>query len=356
MVTSEPTARPQHELPATRQPGRGRALLDATVTLHRPLLGMVALMAGLAVVCLGGLLVDDRMLLGESVWVKPLKFALAFGVYGLTLAWLLSLPHKGSRATWWLGVVFAITGVLDVGVIALQAARGSFSHFNNLDTDPVNQFAQRVFMSGVPGLFLASVLIMLILSWQRLLDRPTARAIHAGLALAVAAMAIGYLMGFTGKQLVHDSSGQLVELIAGHTVLPDGSELVARDGLPGMPLTHWSTVGGDLRIPHFVGLHAIQALLLAVVVLAKLAPRYPWLRDERARARVIGVLALGCAATLWLVLWQALRAQPLVHPDGLTLALFGGLVLAVAGLLRVAYLRSREDGEGAHERRTATTS
>ncbi len=317
-------------------------LVRTAARLHRPLMVSVAFMAALAVVSAIGMLVDDRQLLGESVWLKPFKFGLAFTLYSATLAFLLSLPHKGSRATWWLGTVFAITGVLDVGFIAVQGARGTFSHFNNVDTDPVNQIGQQIFMSGVPGLFLANLLIALILCWQRLLDRPTASAIRFGLLFAVAGMAMGYLMGFTGKQLVRDADGKVVELIAGHTVIdPALRDLSPRDAAPGMPITHWSTIGGDLRVPHFVGLHGIQVLLLAVLVLAWLAPRYRWLRAERTRAAVIGVLGLGYTGLLAIVFTQAMRAQSLVHPDAATLLAFGGVLAGVGVLLAGTYLRHR---------------
>ncbi|WP_433655390.1 hypothetical protein ACQPW1_31450 [Nocardia sp. CA-128927] len=326
---------------STARPRRRGAVAEAATRLHRPLTWMTLTMAALVVFCLVAMLVDDRMLLGESVWLKPLKFGVAFGLYGLTLAWLLSLPHRGSRATWWLGTVFAVTGFIDVGFIALQAARGTFSHFND-ETDAVNEIGQQVFQSGVPGLFLANLIIVLILSWQRLVDRPTTRAIHAGLFLAVVGMMLGYLMGFTGKQLVRDTDGNVVELVAGHTVIdPAHRDLSPRDGAAGMPITHWSTIGGDLRVPHFIGLHGIQVLLLAVVVLAWLAPRYPWLRAERTRAAVIGVLALGYTGLLAIVFTQAMRAQSLVHPDGTTLTAFAGLTSGVAVLLGVIYWRAR---------------
>ncbi|WP_280266079.1 hypothetical protein [Nocardia wallacei] len=297
---------------------------------HRPLLACTAAMGVLAVFCLGAMVVDHRQLLGESVWLKPFKFGLAFLLYAGTLAWLLSLPHRGSRATWWLGTVFAVTGFVDVGFVVVQAARGTFSHFNADSTDRVNEIGQMVFASGVPGLFVANLLIVLILSWQRLLDRPTSRAIHAGLALAVAGMALGYLMGFTGEQTVRDTDGRALQLSAGHTVMRSAPPV--RDGVDTMPITHWSTGGGDLRVPHFAGLHGIQVLLAAVVALAWLARRHPWL-TERARARLIGVLAIGYAGMLALLLRQALRAQPLFRPDAataLTATALGALTLAAA--------------------------
>ncbi|UAK30563.1 hypothetical protein K8O92_21965 [Nocardia asteroides] len=348
MSTTHFAAAPRDGSSAPRQGASTKVAMRGR--LHRPLLGTVAAMAALVLFSLAAMLVDDRTLLGESVWLKPMKFGSAFFLYSLTLAWLLSLPHKGSRATWWLGTVFAVTGFVDVGFIVLQAARGTFSHFNTED-DPVNSIGQVIFASGVPGLFLANLVIVLILSWQRLVDRPTARAIHAGLALAVVGMALGYLMGFTGKQLVRDSDGRIVELAAGHTVVPDASDLAPRDAMGGMPITHWSTVGGDLRVPHFVGLHGIQILLLTAVTLAWLAPRYRWLRPERARTAVVGVLAAGYAGLLALVFWQAMRAQSLVHPDTATWLAGCGLATTVAALLGAVYLRHRATG-GAHRRRS----
>ncbi|WP_067821630.1 hypothetical protein [Nocardia inohanensis] len=320
---------------------------DRTRRPHRPLLFTTAVMTVLALCCLVAMAVDDRMLLGESVWVKPLKFAVAFVLYTGTLAWLLSFPHRGRRLTWWMGTVFAVTGIVDVGFIVVQAARGTFSHFNH-QTDAWNQIGQQVFQSGVPGLFVANLVIVLVLSWQRILDRPTSRAVHAGLFIAVAGMFLGYFMGFTGEQQVTDAYGRPVRLVAGHTVI-DGQPVV-RDGVGGMPITGWSTVGGDMRIPHFAGLHGIQLLLLAVFALAWLGrTRVPWLRGERARAELIGVFALGYAGSVGVLLWQALRGQSVVHPDAATLTALAGITVVVAAGTGLVYLVR---GRGEH----ATTS
>ncbi|WP_228538133.1 hypothetical protein [Nocardia sp. XZ_19_385] len=342
MATIEmPSAAPDSSRARHRRPAPDLPRISGP--LHRPLLSMVVAMTALVACSIGGIVFDDRTLLGESVWVKPLKFGFAFALYGLTLAWLLALPHKGSRATWWLGTTFAVTGFADVGFIAVQAARGTYSHFNNLETDTVNAIGQKVFMSGVPGLFLANLVIVLILSWQKLVDRPTTRAIHAGLALAVLGMAQAYLMGFTGTQRVLDADGKSVELVAGHTVLDETTRTEAARDVAGLPVIGWSTSGGDLRIPHFLGLHGIQVLLLAVIVLAWLAPRYAWLRAERTRAALIGVLAVGYTGVFALTFFQAMRAQSLVHPDAITLACFGG-ILAGTGLLGLTVYRRATAG------------
>lgn len=281
---------------------------------------MVAAMLGLALVCVIGIVFDDRMLLGESVWVKPLKFSVAFALYGATLAWLLTLPHRGRTWTFWLGTAFAVTGIVDVGFIAIQAARGTFSHFNTAE-DTFNSVGQMIFASGVPGLFFANLAIAGILIWQRTADRPLTMAIRAGLVFAVAGMALGYVMAAQGKQVVRDADGHDVELAARHTV-------GAIDGGPGLPITHWSTVGGDLRIPHFVGLHGLQVMLLVALAVTAASGRIAWLRTERSRAVLIGELAFGYAGLLAIVTWQALRGQALIHPDGITLAALAALVTA----------------------------
>jgi hypothetical protein len=93
------------------------------------------------------------------------------------------------------------------------------------------------------------------------------------------------------------------------------------DGGPGLPIVGWSTVGGDLRVAHFFGLHAMQVL-----------PFIGWLLSRRpslgARHRLLLVWSSGLAYLgLVLVLtWQALRGQSLIAPDAATLAAFGVLL------------------------------
>jgi hypothetical protein len=234
-------------------------------------------------------------------------------VYGTTLAWMLSLPHRGRKWTSGLATVFAVSVFVDVAIVAIQAARGTFSHFNQ-STDPIEDTIQAIFGTGVMGIMLANLAVAVILAFQRVgADRAMSRAIHTGLALAVAGMALGFLIPFQEKgQTALTTGGERVSLSSGHSVgVPDGG--------PGLPITGWSTTGGDLRIPHFVGLHGLQVMLIAALLLAALAAHHPVLRDDRTRARLIGVAAAGYTGLIALVTWQALRAQPLIRPDALTL-------------------------------------
>jgi hypothetical protein len=100
------------------------------------------------------------------------------------------------------------------------------------------------------------------------------------------------------------------------------------DGGPGLPLLGWSTVGGDLRVPHFFGLHAMQALPLIGGLLAFSAARRRW--TEHGRLALVWTAGLGYLGLILLLTWQALRGQSIVAPDGLTLTAAGLLAAALA--------------------------
>jgi hypothetical protein len=155
-----------------------------------------------ALVALGGVVLDHRTLLGAPVWLKPFKFGIAFGAYGLTLAWLLSKLRKGRRLAWWTGTVFAVCGVLDVGVIAYAAASGTFSHFNT-GTDPVNRLVQAVFLYAVPPILVAILVIAVLVLIQRTGTPAVTAALRAGLGLAVlgiVAAVVAVVTGLAGLQ------------------------------------------------------------------------------------------------------------------------------------------------------------
>ncbi|GAB18448.1 hypothetical protein GOEFS_054_00620 [Gordonia effusa NBRC 100432] len=292
---------------------------------QKPLLATASAMVMLAVFCLIAMVFDDRMLLGVNVWTKPLKFAVAFALYSFTLAWLLYHPHRGQRWTKKLALLFAITAIIDVGFIVLQASRGTFSHFNTAE-DQVNSIGQIVFMSGVPGLFIANLAISGILIWQKVGDRATTIAMRAGLMISVIGMGLGYLVGWAGTQVARDANGGLVELNARHT-------FGGVDGGPGIPIAGWSTVAGDLRIPHFLGIHGMQVLIVVTIAMTALSPRITVLRDERVRSLIVTVFGSAYAGLLAITLWQALRGQSLVHPDMLTLLAAGTVIAFAVGAL-----------------------
>ncbi|GAA2847116.1 hypothetical protein GCM10010517_04030 [Streptosporangium fragile] len=286
------------------------------IRLHRPLLFSSAIMAVIAVVALAGLLLDDRTLDGMPVWAKPLKFAVSFGIYTLTWAWLLSLRRRAPRTGRLLGTVLAVTGTAEVLLITAQAARGRRSHFNF--ATPLDSTLYTIMGVTVVTLMIANIAAAVLVLRERQASPSQTWAIRLALVISTVGIGLGYLMTApTAAQLADTAT----TVIGAHSVgVPDGG--------PGLPLADWSTTGGDLRIPHFVGMHAIQVLPLVAMLLAPL-------REEVVRLRLVLVAGGGYAALLALVTWQALRGQPLLRPDGATLGAAGLLLagVAVAALL-----------------------
>lgn len=126
------------------------------------------------------------------------------------------------------------------------------------------------------------------------------------------------------------TADQAQALAAGQTTATGAHSVGVRDGGPGLPVTGWSTTGGDLRAAHFVGMHALQGVPLFALVLGILSARLTRLRDERVRMGLVAVTAAAWLGFALLLLWQALRGQPLLSPDGMTLGALAVLLMGTA--------------------------
>ena len=261
---------------------------------HRGLFAFAVAMAVLTPVLAVLAVVDDRVLLGAPLWFKPLKFAISLALYAATLAWMLGqLRERTMQRTGW---IVTAAAAIEMAVIVGQAAVGNRSHYN-MDT-PLSAALWSVMGVTIVVLWLATLAVALRFLREPGRDRVATTAIRLGLVVALIGLAEGFLMATA----------------ATHTV-------GAPDGGPGLPLLGWSTVGGDLRIAHFIGMHALQGLPLFAAALA-VGHRL----DEVTRVRLVQIAAAAWTGLVVLLTWQALRAQPLLAPDALTLAALGALV------------------------------
>jgi hypothetical protein len=289
--------------------------------------------AALVVAAAVGLLVDDRVLGGAPIWAKPLKFAVSGAVFGLTWAWLCSRIDGGARRRAVRRASSVIVGLLSVELLLIigQVIRGRRSHFN-FETvfDAVLYEVMAVSIAAVWG----GVLVLTVLVLRSdIRDRALRLTVGTGAVISLIGIGLGALMTLpTGAQLDAIEAGQGFHSLGAHTV-------GAPEGGPGLPLLGWSTTGGDLRIPHFVGMHALQGMLVLYLVLTLLATRVPRLRSATVRARLVCVGATGFAGLLALLTWQAYRGQPLTSPDGWTLAALGVLAVEVVVATAVAFRR-----------------
>jgi hypothetical protein len=283
-------------------------------------------MGVLIIVCMVGLVVDSRTLLGVNVWEKPLKFAISTAVYAVTWSWLIGQLQRFRRVAWWAGTVSAVLLVIELAIIAGAAAFGITSHFNV--STPLNTALWSIMAGSIGTLWVATFVVSVILFRNPLGDRARTLAIRAGAVIALAGMALAFLMTSPTAQQLDNWQG-----IAGaHAV-------GIADGGPGLPILGWSTVAGDLRIPHFVGMHALQVIPLALILIELLSRRIVALRSDVVRYRLIAVLTATYAAVLATLTWQALRGQSIVQPDAATLTVT--LAIAVAALVAAAVVMAR---------------
>jgi hypothetical protein len=300
-----------------------------------PLAALVLGMLVLLVVSLLGLVVDSRIITGAPAWMKPLKFAVSIAIYGGTLLWLLTFipdrPRLVKALSWGLALGFAFEMVL----IAMQAARGTTSHFN--EATAFDAAVWRVMGATIVVMWLLNAVVALLLARRRFASPPIVWGVRLGLVVALAGMAVAFLMAqpTPAQEALADATGAS-PIVGAHAV-------GVADGGPGLPVVGWSTTGGDLRVGHFVGLHALQGLPLIGLTLVRFGPTWLSLRD---RSRLVAIAAAVWIGVTALLTWQALRGQSLIAPDMLTLAGFGGFfaVIAVAAAAVIAWGRTESVG------------
>lgn len=275
-------------------------------------------------------LLDARVLTGAPIWIKPMKFAISSLLYTATLAWMFSYITGRSRLIKLLAGGITLTLLVEIALIVMQAARGVRSHFNY-----TTAFDSAVF--GAMGTLILVVWVLSLIAAVLLLRQKMGDAAFAwGLRLGLIITLIGAALGFTmvqptPEQLAAMDSNNVSTFIGAHSV---GVE----DGGEGLPFTGWSTEGGDLRIAHFVGLHALQVLPLAAIFINRRLGRL----NEWRRGTLVWITALGYLGLMALVFWQALRGQPLIAPDATTLAAVAALITAVIASAGLVILSHRQ--------------
>ncbi|MFH0130496.1 ABA4-like family protein [Variovorax sp. VaC1] len=195
---------------------------------------------------------DPRTLpgVGTGVWVKPLKFMASVSLYALTTAWLLGdLPrmHRGSRTERAIVAIVIATGLFEVAYITLQGALGQASHFNEDSTFHAVMFT----LMGIGALSLTATALPL----ARLVARHGDTLAPAYRLAVVLGLVLTFVGGAGGGIAISLHHGSTIGAIAGGAVLP---------------LVGWSATGGDLRVAHFLGVHAQQILPLAGALIAML--------------------------------------------------------------------------------------
>lgn len=196
--------------------------------------------------CLAGSLFSIIMIrqtatqvLGINAWIKPLKFFLSIFIFTWTMAWLVGyLPQKGTVQVYaWVTVAVL---AFEVIYISWQAGKGQLSHFNISSAYHGMMFSLMGLAISIMTLFTAYIGFLFFTGSFPELPPAYLWGIRLGIVLFV----------------IFAFEGGLMAANLAHTV-------GAPDGGPGIKLLNWSVTHGDLRIAHFVGMHALQILPLA---------------------------------------------------------------------------------------------
>jgi hypothetical protein len=226
--------------------------------------------------------IDPRMIDGVSVWAKPAKFLFSLAVYALTFAWLAGYVAPGKRNTRLMrGAVATViaASTFELLWIGWQGANGLHSHYN----EDTTLFTVMYVLMGVFAVLLVAALAPLAYHvWRYPVEgvRPEFRmSVLVGLALTIV---LGGGLGIYMSQQT------------GHVVGASGGQV---------PIFGWNRMGGDLRVAHFLGIHAEQVIPLLGALVAALKPALRW-----------GLAVAGSLAYVVLTLAtfvQALHGQPL---------------------------------------------
>ena len=230
---------------------------------------------------------DARLFQGVSVWLKPWKFQFSTGVYLLTLLlfmlWLPgpALQTRSARYVVWVGL---LSGLFEVAYITWQGAQGKASHFNTATSFDSVMYT----LMGVGAVLLVSVsaVLSVVIARSKTYVLPPALKLSIVLGLGMT-FVLGMVFG-----------GYMSGQPTGHWV---GA---APTDAGGLPLVAWSRSGGDLRVAHFFGIHAMHFIPLFAFVLHRLGTP-----QKLALDAVWSFAALFCVLTTW-TFFQALHGQP----------------------------------------------
>ena len=186
---------------------------------------------------------DTIQFLGISAYIKPIKFSLSTTLYAWTMAWFcFYLPQFNMKPFVWSTIILLGFEIL---YILVQAAKGQASHFNLSTPFYAVMYSFMALAASLVTIYTAYVCLLFFKEPLPQLPDYYVWGIRLGMLLFVIFSFQGFAMG---SRLTHT--------------------IGAADGGKGIPFFNWSITAGDLRIAHFIGMHALQVIpLIAFYVL-----------------------------------------------------------------------------------------
>jgi hypothetical protein len=176
--------------------------------------------------------------------------------------------------------VIIAAGSFEIIYIAWQAGHGLASHFNKSSTFYEIMYA----LMGLGAVSLVAT--TLPLAWE-IGRRPAPRLSPQFVAAVVMGLVLCFVLGGGFGIYMSQQPGHAVGLVHGHA-----------------PLFGWNRAGGDLRIAHFLGIHAQQAIPILGLLIGGLSRQLRW------PVLIGGSVAYASLAVALFI--EALKGQPLL--------------------------------------------
>lgn len=208
-----------------------------------------------------------------NAWYKPFKFALSTFLFAWAMAWYCYyLPNFNVAIFNWTTII--LLG-FEIFYIAFQASRGQLSHYNI--STPVYSALFTMMALAASAVTLYTAYVALLFFKNSFPDLPDyyVWAIRLSLILFVIFSFEGFAMG---SKLSHSVGA-----------LNDNSNWF---------IVGWSKTVGDLRVSHFIGMHALQVLPVLSFYFLK-------------NTKLTIALSVLCGLLALLTLIQALKGRPL---------------------------------------------
>ena len=181
--------------------------------------------------------VTTTQVAGVNVWYKPFKFSVSIAIYCSTMAWYCHyLPSFNTKAFSWINIALF---TFEIVYITIQASRGQESHFNLTTPLYKTLFAGMALAAIGITLYAGYVGVLFFTASFANLPAYYVWAIRLSIVIFIIFSFEGLAMG--GRQT--------------HTI---GTEVQTTF----LPLLKWNMREGDLRVAHFVGMHALQIIPL----------------------------------------------------------------------------------------------
>jgi hypothetical protein len=181
--------------------------------------------------------------LGISAFYKPIKFCLSTTFFAWSMAWFcFYLPNFNVKFFNWSTII--LLG-FEIVYILVQATKGQASHFNLSTPFYAFMYSLMALAASLVSIYTGYIAYLFFKEPLAQLPDYYVWGIRLGMVLFVIFSFQGFAMG---SRLTHT--------------------IGAADGGKGIPFLNWSISAGDLRIAHFLGMHALQLIpILAFYVL-----------------------------------------------------------------------------------------